>query len=156
MKKWPWIVMLCLAACAEAPIVEPADEPAVAPESPRPASILSLESTPHRRHESGNADVHILAQGKNAFVGKLIMAGDGVVPEHQDATEEYIHVLEGGGTILIDGTTHEIGPGSTVYMPANAVVSYQNGPEQLVAIQIFAGPEPATKYDAWHEVGVGE
>ena len=47
---------------------------------------------------------------------------------------------------------HRIGPGSTIYMPANALVSYQNGDAPLVAIQVFAGPAPAAKYDAWEVV----
>jgi hypothetical protein len=34
-------------------------------------------------------------------------------------------------------------------MPANAEVHYTNGPDRLEAIQVFAGPEPATKYDGW-------
>ena len=71
------------------------------------------------------------------------------LPEHQDPTEEYIHVLRGTGTLTIDGSKHEVGPGDTVFMPANATVSYQNGNEEMVAIQVFAGPGPADKYDGW-------
>jgi hypothetical protein len=37
-------------------------------------------------------------------------------------------------------------------MPPGALVSFENGPETLVAIQVFAGPEPAAKYDAWEQV----
>ena len=58
----------------------------------------------------------------------------------------------GGGTITIDDKAHKIGPGTTVYMPANAKVTYQNGPDEIVAIQVFAGPEPAAKYDGWKTV----
>ena len=49
------------------------------------------------------------------------------VPEHQDATEEYIVVIEGGGTIHIDGTATEVAKGDSVYMPANATVRFENG-----------------------------
>lgn len=77
------------------------------------------------------------------------MNGGGAVPQHRDETEEYIYVLEGGGTITIDGTASSLSPGSIVYMPANAEVSYENGPEPLVALQVFAGPQPASKYDRW-------
>jgi hypothetical protein len=50
---------------------------------------------------------------------------------------------------MIDDQPHAIAPGSSVYMPADAKVSFANGDARLVAIQVFAGPAPAVKYDAW-------
>lgn len=102
-----------------------------------------------RTAPSGKASIHIFAQGENAFVGRLELAAGAKVPEHRDATEEYIHILEGSGVITIDDQKHAVGPGATVYMPANAKVSYQNGDAKLVAIQVFAGPAPAAKYEQW-------
>ena len=49
----------------------------------------------------------------------------------------------------MDGKGHQLTEGSVVYMPANAEVSYANGPNPLVAIQVFAGPESADKYAKW-------
>jgi len=80
------------------------------------------------------------------------MAAGGEVPEHSDPTEEYIHILAGGGVFTIDGEVHQVGPGSTIYMPPGALVSFKNGDVPLVAIQVFAGPGPAAKYDAWTPV----
>ena len=71
------------------------------------------------------------------------------VPVHRDGTEEYIHVLEGGGKMTIDGHSYEITAGTTIFMPANAEVSFENGDAEMIALQVFAGPEPAKKYDAW-------
>ena len=119
--------------------------------APRAAVVRPLEQAEHRRKGEA-ADVHVLARGDNAFLGKLEMAAGGEVPEHRDATEEYIHILEGGGEFTIDGERHTVGPGTTIYMPADALVSFKNGPAKLVAIQVFAGPEPAVKYDAWTRV----
>ena len=98
---------------------------------------------------NGRARVTILARGLEAFVGRLEMDAGAAVPEHRDATEEYIHVLEGSGTITIDDVEHPLAAGDTVYMPANAKVSFQNGDAPLVGLQVFAGPEPAAKYEAW-------
>ena len=53
------------------------------------------------------------------------------------------------GTMTIEGRAFAVEPGTTIYMPAGVEVSYQNGDAELVAIQVFAGPEPAAKYDAW-------
>ncbi len=112
-------------------------------------TVTSSLTAPWKVAPTGKARVQALAHGKEAWVGKLVLDADGAVPEHQDPTEEFIVVLEGGGTITIDGVPHEVKAGSAVYMPADATVSYANGPSPMVAVQVFAGPEPASKYDAW-------
>ena len=117
------------------------------------ATVVHLEDAEARMPPSGKAKITVLARGDNAFVGKLELDAGGSVPVHRDSTEEYLHVLAGSGTITIDGVDHAIKPGTTVFMPANAEVRYANGPERLEAIQVFAGPEPAAKYDGWAIVG---
>ncbi|MBZ5709703.1 cupin domain-containing protein [Nannocystis pusilla] len=126
--------------------------PADAPKPSLPAAVTSLAQAEHRQKSGGAAQIWALARGQNAFLGKLEMAPGGTVPEHRDPTEEYIHILSGAGKFTIDGQSHEVGPGTTIYMPPGALVSFENGPEPLVAIQVFAGPEPAAKYDAWERV----
>ncbi len=105
---------------------------------------LCTRTAPH-----GKAWVTPFVEGDNAWLGKLELAAGAKVPEHQDPTEEYIHVLSGHGTMRIDGKTTKVGPGDTIYMPAHARVSFDNGLENLVALQVFAGPGPAAKYQAW-------
>ena len=116
-------------------------------------TVTPFEAAAHRIAPSNKANVRVLAHGANAFVGHLRMDPGASVPEHRDVSEEYIYVLQGTGTMTIDGKTHEIRPGTTVFMPANAKVSYVNGPREMVAIQVFAGPESAKKYEAWKAVG---
>ena len=99
--------------------------------------------------KSGKARMTELSRGQNVFMARLEMDPFAKVPEHQDPTEEYIHILQGSGTIFLDGKAHPIGPGTTVYMPAHAKVRFENGPESLIAIQVFSGPDPAQKYEAW-------
>ncbi|WAS93252.1 cupin domain-containing protein [Nannocystis punicea] len=145
------------AGCDRAPAkAEPtpaaAAEPVPPKSPPLPAAVTSLAQAEHRQKGGGAAQIWALARGRNAFVGKLEMAPGGKVPEHRDPTEEYIHILSGAGKFTIDGQSHEVGPGTTIYMPPGALVSFENGPETLVAIQVFAGPEPAAKYDAWEQV----
>jgi len=138
------VMMMGLLACE-------ASAPVSVPTPVRPATVTSLAQAEHRR-KGDAADIHVLARGENAFLGKLEMAPGGEVPEHRDPTEEYIHILEGGGVFKIDGHTHQVGPGSTIYMPPGALVSFKNGDVRLVAIQVFAGPGPAAKYEAWTPV----
>ncbi|MEM6995930.1 MAG: cupin domain-containing protein [Myxococcota bacterium] len=148
----------CTGACASAAVQSAAVSPPVEAQPPAafdawmpPLSpvVVKGDIAELRTSPKGGATVTILARGHNAFLARLQMPAAGAVPQHRDTTEEYIHVVSGGGTITIDGTDHTLVPGDTVYMPANAEVSYQNGDEPLVAIQVFAGPEPAAKYGAW-------
>ena len=121
---------------------------AIEPSAAKP-TVVALAEAPTATAPNGKATITHLALGDNAYLGRLRMDAGGAVPVHRDATEEYIYVLEGGGRMTIDGVDYEIGPGSTIYMPANAEVSYQNGDAEMVALQVFAGPEPASKYKAW-------
>ncbi len=118
-------------------------------EAPLSPTIVELADAETRVAPPGSASVRLLARGHNAFVARLEMDAGAAVPEHQDADEEYIVVVEGGGTITIDGVATDIGPGTTIFMPAGATVSYRNGPEPMVALQVFAGPGSAAKYDRW-------
>lgn len=96
------VVLLTLAACNQA----------AAPALPAlPAAVTPLDRAEHRQKGNGQAQVWALARGRNAFVGKLELAPDGKVPEHRDPTEEYIHILEGGGTFTIDDRVFAVGAG---------------------------------------------
>jgi quercetin dioxygenase-like cupin family protein len=102
-----------------------------------------------RTSPDGKASLSVYARGDHAFVAQMRMAPGAQVPEHQDTTEEIIHILSGNGVLTMDGVAHSLGPGDSVVMPPNATVSFVNGPHELVALQVFAGPEPAQKYQGW-------
>ena len=98
----------------------------------------------------GNAKAATLVQGNNAYIGIIELDAGAKVPLHRDATEEYLYVLNGNGTITINGESFVIATGTTVYMPSHAEVSFTNGEATKTRfIQIFAGPEPASKYEDW-------
>jgi len=122
--------------------------------APVTGHVQSTADAETRTAPSGKATVRILAGpkhggAKNAFLAVLELAPGAKVPEHADATEEYIYVLEGGGVITVDGVQHTLVVGDAVYMPANAVVTYTNGADASKIVQVFAGPGPEAKYDAW-------
>ena len=144
--------LVALVACEQPQAPAAVAVPQAAAKSARPAAVTPLAATEHRQKDGGKGDIRVLARGDNAFLGRLELAPGGKVPEHRDPTEEYIHILEGRGRFTIDGQTHEVGPGTTIFMPAGALVRFENGPDTMVAIQVFAGPEPAAKYDAWQVV----
>ncbi len=143
------LLLACGAPAAECP--EPATSTAgdEAPAASPPATVIALADAERRAAPPGTATIAFLARGNHAFVARLEMEPGASVPEHQDADEEYIHVLEGHGTMWIDGVEHAVTAGATIFMPANATVSFQNGDQRMVALQIFAGPASAAKYDRW-------
>ena len=112
-------------------------------------TVTQVGKAPKRGVPSGKASIEFLARGKNAFLGRLEMVGGAKVPEHRDPTEEYIHVLEGEGTLYMDDKPYPVSAGTTIYMPAGAKVRFENGPKPMSALQVFAGPGPAAKYNGW-------
>lgn len=136
---WFSLPLLFLACGPTAPVSSANSEP---------AAVISNQFSPAWA-PSGKANITPFATGENAFFGKLWLAANARVPEHQDATEEYLYILSGGGTIHINGVPQVIAAGHAVYMPAGATVSFENGSSPLEAIQVFAGPSPADKYTTW-------
>ncbi len=125
-------------------------------ESPAAAVVRHVDEAPVRTHPKGVARVRTLAAPadgtQSAFLAVLELDAGAGVPEHRDPTEEYVYVLEGGGTITIDGRAHALRPGHAVFMPANAQVSFQasaDGPTRV--LQVFAPAGPEAKYGAWVE-----
>ena len=119
------------------------------------AGVQPLKTAPKKTHAKG-AVVEFLAhpsihKNKNAFIARLTVPAGGKVPVHRDKTEEYLYILEGQGTIWINGKKISIKTNDTIFMPANAEVKFENGPKKLVALQVFAGIGPEVKYngDAW-------
>lgn len=157
LRHLPLVAAFVLGACAAtavqssaSPTVTTPPPTATAEPEPREWPALTPLATAERRvAPNGKARVTILARGHEAFVARLEMDPRAAVPEHRDATEEYIHVLEGSGTITIDDRVYPLAAGDTVYMAADAKVSFENGDAPLVGLQVFAGPEPSAKYDAW-------
>ena len=114
--------------------------------------VISADEVTKKQVGGGKAIIEIFKEGKNAFVGRLTVAPNGAVPLHQDPTEEYLLIESGSGHITIDGVQKPVKKGDFIYMPAMAKVSFKNGPQPLVALQIFAGPQSARKYDKWQKM----
>jgi len=114
-----------------------------------PDGVTRSAEVPTRTAPSGTASVRPLARGQAAFLGELTLAPGAKVPAHRDPTEEIVYVQRGGGTMTMDGETFELAAGDSVVMPAGAEVSFVNGDAESVVVQVFAGPGPADKYDAW-------
>lgn len=54
------------------------------------------------------------------------VAPGGRTPRHRHPYEHENFVLEGQGRVLLEDAWHEIGPGSVVFVPADALHTYEN------------------------------
>lgn len=119
----------------------------------RSAEIMPMQDAELRAAPTGKAHVRLLARGDNAFLGHLRMDPGASVPAHQDESEEFIYLLQGSGEITIDGKQTAVKAGDAIFMPAKAQVSFVNGDHEMVALQVFAGPESSAKYSGWKVIG---
>ena len=116
------------------------------------AGIVTAEGERETRvSPSGKASIQILNRGANAFLGILTLQGGAKVPLHRDVSEEHIFVLEGTGSLFMEGKKTVIKAGDSILMPAGVEVRFENGEGTLVVVQVFAGTKSAEKYDSWVE-----
>ncbi len=127
-----------------------AEDSTVSP--PIAGEIIHTQSVEKRQVGQGKAIIELMKTGKNAFIGRLILAAHAQVPKHKDPTEEYLLIEQGQGQITIDGKQSLVSKGDLIYMPANAEVSFINGQQTLIALQVFAGPQSAAKYSKWQVI----
>jgi quercetin dioxygenase-like cupin family protein len=118
------------------------------------ATVSHYTAGEARKTASGAAQVWRIAGAqegaKNAFFAVLELQPGAKVPVHRDDTEEYIYILSGTGQMTIDGVTTPVGPGTGVFMPAKAEVSFVADAEEPVrAVQFFAAQGPEAKYEGW-------
>lgn len=156
MKAKQWSILGFLVGlamgCATASVVaqDQAPTPSASQQTSGPrGGVIHAQQAQARYAPGGKAVAWRYVTGQAAYVGRLDVAPGAGVPEHRDPTEEYIYVMEGRGTIWVDGQAQEVSPGALVYMPARSLVKFQNGDQTLKAVQVFAGPGPEAKYDAW-------
>lgn len=103
----------------------------------------------HKVDDEGLVRAVLLARGENAYLGKLILQAKAQVAPRRTATEEYLYIIEGSSVLTVNGQSYIVGPNMAVFIPAGGEVSFINGSEPLVAVQVFAGPEPAARYNKW-------
>ena len=78
--------------------------------------------------------------------GQVIDAGAGT-PVHRHACEEAIVVLEGSGTLTINGEESQFGPNSTLIIPADAVHQIVNsGTSRMVLVAALSMAPVAVRH----------
>ena len=153
--------MVGLTACSTAQIqddsmateigeCEPAEDMGSPDDDERTDPIVGVyETAPRFLSPTEEVAVVWLAEGQNAYLGELVLAPGTEVPIHTHQSEEYLLFMHGGGVMTVDGQDVEVGPGSVVLVPADTEHAFINGPDETIAIQVFASPEGAQRYRDW-------
>lgn len=129
--------------------------PAKTPNTVRGA-VIDRASQPVMLIAEGKAGARILldettAPGlKEAAMTELVMLPGAAVPEHtHDASAELIYILEGQGTMTLDGQAQPVRAGMAIYIPAGVKhsLSVDTKIEPLRALQVYTpgGPEQRFK-----------
>ena len=117
------------------------------------AGVVHIDDATKKKNKSG-IEVRFLAtpkeqKTKSAFMAHMTIPAGAKVPVHKDKSEEYIYVLEGEGMVWINGGLFPVKAGSSVFMPADAEVSFINGPKETKVIQFFAPLGAEKRYEKW-------
>ncbi len=89
---------------------------------------------------------------KSMRMGMAEIAPGEMVPEHNSAAEEIYYVLEGKGTIGVEGTNYEVGAGDIVYRAENIWHGphINTGNTTFKLLYIESQPmRPATSAEMW-------
>jgi mannose-6-phosphate isomerase-like protein (cupin superfamily) len=105
-----------------------------------PASVHAYEPLLRRRAEGGRPYLEFLrAETMSAGLYVLPAGGhDGQSPHQQD--EVYV-VVRGLACVTIGDDTHEVGAGTTIYVPAGVPHRFHDIADDLHVLVVFAPPE---------------
>jgi len=103
----------------------------------------------------GKARVHMMLHAPN-YMGTLEGDPGLVVPEHvhTDAVE-MLHVLEGGGWMVVDGKRSRIEAGMMIQVPRGVKHSFMIPPDQKVgfkAVQVYTPGGPEQRFKAGRRI----
>ena len=73
-------------------------------------------------------------------MGLYALPTGSIDPQHPHDEDEVYYVVEGRGTITVDGEDRPVEPGSTVYVAAHVEHTFYNITEDLRVLVFFAAP----------------
>jgi len=93
------------------------------------AAALEENGQPLKIYFNGPTD-----QLKGMVAGNLLLdPGMSPHPPHQHPEEEFMLIASGTGEILVDGATHQVGPGAMMYCAGNRMHGITNtGSEKML------------------------
>ena len=96
---------------------------------------------------TGDREFRVLLSEGLTFTQFAGLIPPGRAPAHHHTYDEVVHVLAGRGVVHLSGTTAEIGPGTSIYLPPYQPHCLENtgsGPLEVLGVFYPAG-SPAAK-----------
>lgn len=97
------------------------------------------------------AEVRMLYSDPKFYLGRLVFAPGGGVPEHNHpASLEVVYILTGTCEMLIAGEKFIVKAGGVISIPVGVNHSFRNtGSEPVDGIQVYSPPGPEERFKAW-------
>lgn len=80
-----------------------------------------------------------ITTGEKMYQMRASLESGSVLPEHRHAQEQITHVIIGRLRFIVAGVPHELGPGESLYLPANVPHAVETLEEARV-IDTFSPP----------------
>ncbi len=107
----------------------------------------------------GKAVARLVHEG-GSYMGLLEGSAGLVVPEHiHPESTELLYVLQGGGTMVIDGREATVRAGMAIQVPAGIKHSFRipkDAKERFVAVQVYTVAGPQTRFRKGKPVPSGD
>ncbi|OPJ62153.1 cupin domain-containing protein [Clostridium oryzae] len=72
--------------------------------------------------------------------------GQGVPPHNHEQSDLIIHVLAGGGELVVDGNINNVAAGDVIYCKGTEVFSLQNTGSENMSCFVILAPNPSAIY----------
>jgi quercetin dioxygenase-like cupin family protein len=115
--------------------------------STRPKYILRPEYVPaySPANHSGTSNHHLVAPGVNGARFMEVIYGDlkrggGAAPHAHPGMEQATYIIEGEGTVVVDGTEHKIAAGDLLFFPAEVFHEVKVVSDRLKLLVIYSPP----------------
>jgi mannose-6-phosphate isomerase-like protein (cupin superfamily) len=110
--------------------------------------VVTLDACEPER--TGDREFRVLLSEGLAVTQFAGLIPPGRAPEHHHTYDEVVHVLAGHGVVHLAGTTAEIGPGTSIYLPPYQPHSLENTGQDLLRVLgvFYPAGSPAAKHEA--------
>jgi quercetin dioxygenase-like cupin family protein len=87
----------------------------------------------------------------------LRFSGDAGVAEHDHPTWEHVGVLQGTGTLVLDGKRYPVAPGTVIHVPRTVRHAFEpGGSSEALIVQLYAPSGPEQRFEALAGVAPAE
>lgn len=93
---------------------------------------------------------HQIENSCEHYMGSLVIMNEMKVPEHtHPKSDEYLYVIKGGGSLVMDGKEYKVKRGDAIFIPKGVKHSYKNGGKFTEFVQVYTPKGPEQRFKKW-------